>query len=318
MSIKPTPEKISKFVQRYIDKYHSDTTGKKEYIYKVPVSELAELGDFIHHKYGRAFMCFYPLSAKEYDETEEQSLAAQFHLPKLLKLKDNKLELGLNVVINTRDGAVNRDHIVEMVAHELNHAYATYRELQQNYISHPIWTVAYYADKFRAKKHKLKYTYTQRNERYGKVFPKLDQTFHDNFRWIAYFFTQTEMNATLAGIEAFLYEHNNDISKLEHSYGYQNFLNSKYTFDEIKEKATDADWAWVQKNATYIYNRKDEPVSRFKNRYLKYYENMFKKFEEKLNKIIIKQNDISNKFKSGSVKLQQKQILNGYEKQNIK
>lgn len=72
MSLKPAPEKISKIVQRYIDKYKSETIKKYEYIYKLTPSECGEFGDFLRSDSGRAFLCFYPLSNEKYNNKSDK------------------------------------------------------------------------------------------------------------------------------------------------------------------------------------------------------------------------------------------------------
>ena len=306
MASNPTPKQISKIAQRYIDKYYSETEKKDEYIYQVPTSELDEFGDFLRTDKGRVFFCFYPLSEQEYDENHKHFATAQFIQPNYLGLKDDKLKLGLNIVIPTRNGEVDRTMLVEIIAHELNHAYTTYHEIKQKHVSHPIGLFASLADMFKSKKHK--YTYTDKTNRYINIMPTGSGTLHDDFRWIGYFGVQTEVNANLAGINAYLYEHNGDASKLSDCRTYILFQRMRDTLEKLKENATTEDWMWAQKNATYIYNRKEESVSQFKNRYIKYYENLFDDFQRNVDKIVNKYKNKSDLFKTGQENINNKNI----------
>lgn len=314
MSSEPKPKNISKVVQRYIERYQSETAQKKEYIYQLSPSEIGELADFLRNDSGRAYICFYPLSEEEYDKNFQHFATAQFIQPKYMALKDNKLKLGLNIVIPTRNGHVDRSLIVELIAHELNHAYTTWHEIKQKHISHPVGIIASIKDALKSQKHK--YTYTKRIQRYSDILPTNDNTMHDEFRWVGYFGVQTEQNANLAGIDAFLTEHNNDASKLKNSRGYQLFNIIYNRLKNIKENATEEDWKWAQKNATYINNRANETLSQFKKRYIKYYENLFSEFQIKVNKILDKHKMKSAKFKSAQNKLNQKQNTPKFLAQN--
>ena len=97
MSIKPTPKKISNFVEKYIKLFQSDPTISSEYIYKVPASELNNLGDFLRDDDCRVYLCFYPLSDQEYDKKNDEFMFAEYHYPKRMTLKDGKLKLELRL-----------------------------------------------------------------------------------------------------------------------------------------------------------------------------------------------------------------------------
>ena len=316
MSIKPTPQKISKLVHRYINKYQSETINQDQYIYQIHPSEFSDFGDFLRTDSGRAFICFYPLSEQQYDKESNEFMAATFYPPNYMALKDNKIKLGLNVVIPTRNGYVDTPLVVEIIAHELNHAYATWNEIKQKHISHPISIIASVADIFKSKKHK--YTYSERLKKYDNILPNNNGSLRDDFRWVGYFGTQTEINANLAGIEAFLYEHHGNSSKLSQSRGYQTFEIVRKKLKKLTQNAIDADWAWAQKNATYIGLRKDESLNNFKKRYIKYYDKKFNEFDEKVKKIINKYSNKSYKFESARANILSEQIHNKYTRQNIK
>ena len=316
MSLKPTPQKISQIVQRYIDKYQSETVKKDEYIYQLPTSECGELGDFLRDDAGRAYLCFYPLSNEKYDDEHNEFMTAQFFPPNYLGLKDNKIKLGLNVVIPTRNGYVDKAQVVEIIAHELNHAYTTWHEIQQKHVSNPIGIIAAVADIFKSKKHK--YTYSEKQKKYDDIMPSNSGSLRDDFRWVGYFGVRTEINANLAGIDAFLYEHNGKTSKLSQSRGYQTYKIVRKKFEKLKQSATDSDWEWAMKNATYIYQRKNETVSQFKNRYIKYYENIFNEFNNKVEKIINKYKNKSDKFKSGRTNILSKNAPKIYTPEKTK
>lgn len=299
MSLKPSPQKISEIVQRYIDKFQADKRDRGEYIYFVPPKECAELADFIRDDAARTAFCFYPLSPEKYDKEHDQFMFASYIKPIYQALKNGKLRLDMNIVIPARGREVDRAKLVEILTHELNHAYEFYNELKQGHISSPIGIFATIKDMFDSKNHK--YTYTQRMQKYDEVMPIGSGSLYDDFRWVGYFCTETEINANLAGIEAFLYEHKGDLSKLSESRGYQSFVIIRDKLEKIKTQATDDDWQWARKKALYIHNRKDETLGQFKKRYVKYYENMFDKFEKKVEKI--KNKIKTDKFKSASNKI---------------
>lgn len=303
MSLKPTPQKISRIVHRYIKRYQSEQYDKKEYIYRLSPNECGEFGEFLRNDSGRAYICFYPLTPQQYNQTHDEFMSAQFYMPNYMSLKDNKLKLGLNVVIPTKNKIVETANVVEIIAHELNHAYTTWFEIQQKHNSHPVGIIATIADKFKSKKYK--YTFSDRLKRYDNIIPNNTNDIHDDFRWVGYIGVRTEINAILAGIDAFLYEHNGNISKIKQSRGYKTINIVRKKFENLKQKASDADWIWAQKNATYIYNRKNEHLSQFKNRFIKYYNNVFFEFDKKIEKIINKYK--KEKFINGSKKVIKKQ-----------
>lgn len=309
MSIKPTPKKISNFVEKYIKLFQSDPTISSEYIYKVPASELNNLGDFLRDDDCRVYLCFYPLSDQEYDKKNDEFMFAEYHYPKRMTLKDGKLKLELNVVIPAKDRYVDKAKIVEIIAHELDHAYETWHKLQPttNTNTNTDNKLSYFAKLFKtAKKRK---TIKKQLKDYDNILPQQDGTFHDDFRWVAYFCVDLEISANLAGINAFLQENNNDKTKLELSRGYQTFQIIKEKFEKIKTNATNSDWAWAQRNVSYIGTNKQENVSDFKKRFIEYYEHKFNEFENNLKKITTKTNDKHNTLKSASDKLTQKIIL---------
>lgn len=316
MSLKATPQKISNLVQRYIDKYQSDQNHRDEYIYQLTPSECGEFADFLRSDSGRAFICFYPLSEQQYDKESNEFMTATFYPPKYMALKDNKIKLGLNVVIPTRNRYVDRALVVEIIAHELNHAYTTWNEIKKRHISHPIGIIASVADIFKSKKQK--YTYSERLQKYDNIIPTNNGSLRDDFRWVGYFGVQTEINANLAGIDAFLYEQGGDISKLPHSRGYQTFKIVHKKFKNLIKTATETDWQWAQKNATYIGLRQNENLSQFKNRYIKYYEHIFNEFEAKINKITAKYTNKKDKFKSARITILSKNNKRTFNKQKVK
>ena len=243
-------------------------------------------------------------------------MSADYIFPNYIGLKNDKLKLGLNVVIPTRNGIVDKAAVVEIIAHELNHAYTTWHEIKQNHVSHPISIIATIKDYLSPKKHK--YTFTDRLIKYNNIIPINSGSLCDDFRWVGYIGVRTEINAILAGIDAFLYEHNGKTSKLSQSRGYKTINIIYNKFKNLITNASDEYWKWAQKNATYIYNRKNESLSKFKNRYIKYYENIFQEFDKKIDKIIDKYNNKSDKFKSGKANILYKTTLKKTGKSKVK
>lgn len=66
------------------------------------------------------------------------------------------------------------------------------------------------------------------------------------------------------------------------------------------------------KKATYIYQRKSETLSQFKNRFIKYYENVFNEFDKKVEKIINKYKNKSDNFRSGRANILSKNTHKTY------
>lgn len=292
MASKPSPKKNSKIIQKYIDKYTDRTRYKHETIYTMDPEDLAEICDFADSKKAKVFVCFYNFSAEKYDKMDINDLYAfaegRIMWPRnKIRVTDNGIVFGINVCVPAREGVVDKALINEILSHELAHAYRAYNEYIDGHISYPNPSKRRKIDAETAKNKNVKYTYTNRQDRYNDMLLNIknDKSIRDMFYWVGYSLTTDEINATLAGVDAFLYEHNGDYKKLPQCRSIM-FMNDILNFfNQLQENATDKDWEHCP---LYIHERRGESVNRLKKRYIAYYNKLFKYFDTRVQKIVDK------------------------------
>ena len=179
--------------------------------------DLRQVCDFADYKKAKIFLCFYNFSAEDYDKMDLDDIHhfvqadLQFPHDKISVTKDG-MEFGVNVCVPAREGIVDKALLNEVLSHELMHAYRTYNEYMDGHISHSSPSKRRKIDS----KKDRKFTYTQKVDRYNNLIWGIrnDGNIRDNFYWIGYSLTVDEINATLAGVDAFLFEHDGDYTKL--------------------------------------------------------------------------------------------------------
>lgn len=275
--MKSTPQQISALIHKYVEQYKSTPEKSDEIFYQLPHTDAAAMGpDFIRADKSRVFFTFYNMPAEKYDE-EYQSFANAFFIQSGQTDKTGKINLQLNVVMPVRDGVVDTALMTELISHELRHAYRFYSEYKQGH--------------FKLGRNILnkllgKPNVYDRNSAYERSMPTNSGTDIDKFRWVGYTFNNDELNATLAGIEGFIYETKN--TDLTHSRGQQLINIATEHLDWIEQNADDELWKRAIKNASYLPLLKDETLSHFKKRWLNYYKNQLKIYNHKRQKIIDK------------------------------
>lgn len=318
MATKSNPEKNSIIIKRYINKYANKKHYRYETIYTLKPDEVAAICDFANPVKSKIFLCFYNFPAEKYDELTKEDIFAftegytQFPHDRI-QVISNKMEFGINVCVPARDGIVDSALVNEVLSHELRHAYRAYNEYMDGHISHPIKSKREKIDKKNESIHK--YTFSQRSLKYDNLLQgiKNDNTVRDAFNWIGYALTTDEVNAVIASIDAFLFEHNGNIDALDKCRGMY-MMQTIYCdyFEYVQKSATDADWEYCRENALYIHNRKKESLSRFKTRYLNYYKNQFKYFDTKVKKLVDKY-----KMKSAQKKIMNNKLINNHIAKNF-
>ena len=308
MATKPSPKKNSEIIQVYIDKYAALKRHKYETIYTMKPDDLAEICDFADAEHSRVFLCFYNFSAEKYDKMTLQDIytfaegSNQYPFNRYSVTK-NGLKFGINICVPVRDGVVDRALVNEMLSHELNHTYRIYREYMDGHILHPRYSKRTRLERQQIKENpRIKYTFSQKMDRYNYIRSgiKNDSSIRDNFYWIGYALSVDEINATLAGVDAFLFEHDGEYKKLSQCRSVIIMKETKKYLEEVKTSATDKDWEYCRKNALYIYERKNESIERFKTRYITYYTKQLNFFDNRLEKLV-------DKYK---LKTAQKRLLN--------
>ena len=226
-----------------------------------------------------------------------------------IHLNQDGLGFGINACVPARNGIIDRALLNEILSHELMHAYLVYNECLDGHISHPNPSKRRKIDNKSKQQTNVKYTYTDKKDRYNDILLgiKNDKSIRDKFHWIGYSLVTDEINATIAGVDAFLFEHNGDYKKLPECRSI-NMMKTIYDFlQEIITSATDADWEYCREHALYIHKREKESLSRFKTRYLKYYKKQFEYFDTKVKKLVDKY-----KMKSAQKKILNKKLINNH------
>ena len=295
MASKTNPKKVSEIIQKYINKYAGKKHYKHETIYTMEPDDLAQICDFADHKKSKIFLCFYNFSAKKYDDMTLDDIHAYAEgntmFPRnKIHITKNGLEFGINACVPAREGIVDRALLNEILSHELMHAYRTYNECIDGHISHSKPSKRRKIDNKAKQELNIKYTYTDKMDRYSDILYgiKNDKSVRDKFHWIGYSLVTDEINATLAGVDAFLFENNGDYKKLQECRSMDMMKIMKEYLDEIKNNASDKDWEYCRQNTLYIHNRKDESLERFKKRYIAYYTKQLDYFDNKIQKLVDK------------------------------
>lgn len=307
MASKPSPAKNSKLIQKYMDVYSARKKYRHETIYTITLDEFAGICDFADPKKSRVFLCFYNFPAEKYDEMSLTDLYAfaegnNQYPHSRYRMTDNGIVAGVNVCVPARDGVVDKALINEILSHELTHIYIMYNEYLAGHILHPATGKRKRLEKEEVKRNpNIKYTFSQKMDRYNSILfgMKFDGGIRDNFNWIGYSLTKHEINATLAGIDAFLYENNGDYERLPVCRSIIMMKKMRDYLKEIQKSATDEDWEYCRKKALYIHERKDESLERFKKRYIAYYTKQLDDFDKSIEKLVKKY-----KLKTGQKKLQ--------------
>ena len=308
MASKTNPEKISKVIQKYILEYATKKKYRYETIYTMKPDDVRHVCDFADYKKAKIFLCFYNFSAEDYDKMDLDDIRhfvqADLQFPHdKISVTESGMEFGVNVCVPAREGIVDKALLNEILSHELMHAYRTYNEYMDGHISHSSPSKRRKIDS----KKDRKLTYTQKVDRYNNLIWEIrnDGNIRDNFYWIGYSLTVDEINATLAGVDAFLFEHDGDYTKLPQCRSIDIIKTMRGFIDEIQKLATDEDWEYCRKNALYIHENKNESLGRFKSRYIAYYTKQINHFEEKVKKLVDKY-----KMKKAQQKIQKQKNKN--------
>ncbi len=292
---KSSPANVSKILNKYVDIYKQNFNNQDEVKYQLTPADVVALGpDYISPDKSRAYFCFYNMPAEKYDKEYNNFAEAAFYQTNRLN-KDGKIKMHLNVVIPVRDGVVDTVLMNEMISHELMHAYRNYSEISQGHFN----LSNFYFNLFK----KTKYSMYKRKNAYEKTMPFGSGSDSDKFRWVGYVLNDDEMYANLAGIDGFIHEHHGKKYDLKQSRFVELTDTIREYLDWIKTNADDDLWKFVIKNVSYLPLLKDEPLSHFKNRWIKYYENQLKKFDAKLQKIIERDAYKTQQFKDGKKKI---------------
>ena len=309
MAFKPSPKKNSKIIQKYINEY----AGKKHYDYetkyKLTPEEVLELCDFADKNNSQISLYFYNFSIDDYDKKTILELctfaSGTTEFPNnRYEVNDDGIVFNIDVCVPSRAGVIDKALINEILSHELTHVYRAYREYQEGHILAADVSERKKLEAEQVKQNpKIKFTFSQKNDRYRNILfgIKNDFSIQDDFKIIAYTLCLDEINATLAGIDAFLYENNGDNTKLPICRSVIEMYAIRMKLDNLIANATDKDWEYCRKNALYIHERKDESITRFKKRYAIYYTKQINYFYEKLQKLVKKhklqkaQENLSNK-----------------------
>lgn len=306
---------ILKIVDKYIEKYKSEANPKYETIYRLENSDAAAMGsDFIRDDASRAYFCFYRLTPEQYDNNYGAQSFADGALMSKNSLRDGKIKLELNINMPVRvdkDGVtIDRFMMAEIISHELMHAYRKRAELMSGHYKWAYPPLDFIKKKFSDKK----YTMTMRHQAYERTMPIRGESIKmaERFKWVGYALVEDEMFANLAGIETFLVAGGD----IKNSRG--KMLTDRVADDltYIEENATDDDWHKCMKDISYIPQRKDESISRFKRRWIAYYRDRLARFYKRIEKLCDKysRNLVKEKFKSGVNKIAVKSMVG----QNIK
>lgn len=308
MVSKTNPEKISKVVQKYILEYATKKKYRYETIYTMKPDDVRQVCNFADYKKAKIFLCFYNFSAEDYDKMDLDDIhhfvQADLQFPHdKISVTESGMEFGVNVCVPARDGVVDKALLNEVLSHELMHAYRTYNEYMDGHISHSSPSKRRKIDEAT----KRKFTYTQKVDRYNNLIWGIrnDGNIRDNFYWIGYSLTVDEINATLAGVDAFLFEHDGDYTKLPQCRSIDMIKTMRGFIDEVQKFATDEDWEYCRENALYIHENKNESLGRFKSRYIAYYTKQVNHFEEKVKKLVDKY-----KMKKAQQKIQKQKNKN--------
>ncbi len=275
--MKSTPAQISKIIHKYVDKYNSEPVTRDEIFYQLPHEDASALGaDYIRNDKSRVFFTFYNMPADKYDY-QYQEFASAFFYQKSGTDKNGRINLQLNVAIPVREGVVDTALMSELISHELMHAYRFYSEYKQGH--------------FKLGRNILnkllgKPNVYDRTAAYERSMPTNSGKDVDRFRWVGYTLNNDEMNAALAGIDGYIYETKN--TDLTHSRGQELVKFATEQLNWIAQNATDDLWRNAIKNASYLPMLSDETLPHFKKRWLNYYKNQLKIFNQKLQKIIDK------------------------------
>ena len=309
MASKPSPKKNSKIIQKYINEY----AGKKHYDYetkyKLTPEEVLELCDFADKNNSQISLYFYNFSIDDYDKKTILELCTiaggTTEFPNnRYEVNDDGIVFNIDVCVPSRAGVVDKALINEILSHELTHVYRAYREYQEGHILAADVSERKKLEAEQVKQNpKIKFTFSQKNDRYEDILfgIKNDFSIQDDFKFISYTLCLDEINATLAGVDAFLYENNGDNTKIPTCRGVMEMYAMRMKLDNLIANATDKNWEYCRKNALYIHERKDESITRFKKRYAIYYTKQLNYFYDKLQKLVKKhklqkaQENLSNK-----------------------
>ena len=321
MATKTNPKKISNIIQKYINKYSGKKHYKHETIYTMEPDDLAQICDFADYKKSKIFLCFYNFSEEKFDNMTDDEINAYAEGSTMfprnkIHITQNGLEFGINVCVPARNGIVNKALINEILSHELMHAYRTYNECIDGHISHSKPSKRRKIDNKAKQELNVKYTYTDKMDRYSDILYgiKNDKSFRDKFHWIGYSLVTDEINATLAGVDAFLFENNGDYKKLQECRSISMMEIMKEYLDEIKINASDKDWEYCRENVLYINERKDESLERFKKRYVTYYTKQLEYFDTKVQKLVDKYKMISARQKILAKRIKNNVIIQHFTK----
>lgn len=292
---------ILSLIDKYISKYKSEKNPQYETIYRISSEEVSSMDkSFISDKKSKVYFCFYRLDSKEYDVNDGAQKFAQAFFLSDNSLKNEKVNLELNVIMPVRiegeNVLIDRSMMAEIISHELMHAYRNYKEILAG---HYKWNYPV-IDFLRGKIRNLKYTMTKRTNSYIRTMPSDNNKENDivtKMQWVGYTFVEDEMFANLAGIKVFLAA-GGDIKQ---SRGIKLSERIKKYIKDIEENATEEDWLRCMKKISYISARKNENVSRFRSRWLAYYKDRISRFDKEVEKL--QKNMSSEKFKTGKEKL---------------
>lgn len=301
-----TPARVSPVLDKYINKFYTDATGQK-FVVKMERDDISKIGDFLNERGTNIWFGFFDFDKSEYKNMVESAAQGMFISPALLKLHNDKLSSDISVIIPVRDGTVDKALVSELLMHELMHAYIQWKDIKTGRVSSPFNIMRRIRDAMRNMAHPHKYTYSQLLQKNDYVDPS--RYFKNKIqlfsRVLAYACQSGEINANLASVDAFLYENGGNTKKLAKCRTIEFMARVRKYFNFICENATDADWKWIYKNATYIYKTDTESIQHFKKRYITYYTKVLNDFDAKVKKIsekyIIKNTE--NEFARGASKL---------------
>lgn len=299
---------ILTIIDKYIEKYTSETNPQYETIYKLDNADVAAMApDFVRDDASRVFFCFYRLTPEQYDNGGAQAFADAAFMG-AGSLRDDKIKLELNVNMPVRVDksgvTIDRAMMAEIISHELMHAYRNKSELAAGHYKRANPLFDFIKQKFSDRK----YTMTMRARAYDRTMPVpgIDSEMVERFKWVGYTMVEDEMFANLAGIETFLAAGGD----IKNSRGKMLADIIAGHLKYIQKNATDDDWRKCMQEISYIPPRKNESVGRFRNRWISYYNDRLARFYDKMQKICDKYSrPASDKFKSGAKKIVAKSMV---------